>query len=103
MDFTILFHYHHYPFSFFKRFIDRLADARSIFYISNDSVHYDFDVMNLVTIDLHFSRDVLNLAVYSNLCISRLAHLLEQFTIVTLSSFYDRRQEEQLLIFEILK
>src|SRR5690606_39494207 len=95
MNLTVLFHDHHHPLSLLQRALDGLSYPCYFFWVDNNAVDYHFDVVDLVTIDLHLRRDVQYLAIDTDLGVARFANLYKQLTIVSFSSFYHRGKQRQ--------
>src|SRR5690606_15259076 len=89
---AVLFHGHHYALPLFPRTLYGLRNAMPVAWVSYNAVYHHFDIVNLVTIHLHFGHHVPYFAVDPYLGVSRLAYLDEQFPVVTLTSLHDRCQ-----------
>jgi hypothetical protein len=100
---SIFFNHHHHTFAFLQGFVNGLADAREVFSIGDDTVDDDFDVVDLVSIHLHFRRDLHDLSVNPYFGISGFTYLLEQLAVMTFPAFDYGCQQYELLSLEIIQ
>src|SRR5690606_4631764 len=102
MDCSVFFHHHNDTFPFPKALTYRLPDSETVFRVGDDAINHNFDVVNLVTVDLHLGRYLFQLTIYTHSGIARLPYLLKKFAVMTLTALDQRSQQYKLLTLQVV-
>ncbi len=81
----------------------RLGDAVPVFLLSNHPVHHDFNIMDLVAVQLHLGHYLHYNAVHPDLRKAHFPDLFKQLPIMTLPAFDQRCQNGKFLSGKVMK
>ncbi|MNS58124.1 hypothetical protein D3C72_910320 [compost metagenome] len=94
--------YKEQAFTQMQGFLQALAQAGTAFSIYFQAIYNQFDVVDLITVNLHFRLQIYNHAIHTYLQVSLLLQLLKQFAVMPFTATNNRCEQHDLFFRKVI-